>query len=121
MFAEKRDSLAYKLLGDFHTTDMDFLFGPTVGGMTSEEEALKAVVQRYWSNFAATGDPNGNGGGGGSGADLRWPEGDRDAMLVLKFAPQEVEYSRYTEVCDFWDALPRGAAGGGGPNAESVQ
>ena len=113
--------MAYKLLGDFHTTDMDFLFGPTVGGMTSEEEALKAVVQRYWSNFAATGDPNGNGGGGGSGAGLRWPEGDRDAMLVLKFAPQEVEYSRYTEVCDFWDALPPGAAGGGGPNAESVK
>ena len=127
VFAENRGTLAYKLLGDFHTTDMDFLFGPTVGGMTAREEALKNVVQRYWSNFAATGDPNGNGGGGGSGADLRWPEGDRDAMLVLKFAPQEVEYNRYTDVCDFWDrvgeasdALPRGAAGGGGPNGESV-
>ncbi len=50
--------------GAAHTAELQFLFPMFHGGsgvshsLTTEESALSAMMVRYWSNFAKSGDPN---------------------------------------------------------------
>jgi para-nitrobenzyl esterase len=48
--------------GAQHAGELPFLFPGLFGdGLTPEQEELATTMARYWTNFAATGDPNGNG------------------------------------------------------------
>jgi para-nitrobenzyl esterase len=49
-----------RLDGVPHGGDIAYVFG-TVPDPTDEDRRTTATVQRYWVNFARTGDPNGNG------------------------------------------------------------
>jgi para-nitrobenzyl esterase len=70
--------------GASHSSELGYVFGEMASppsGVTygPEDEQLSAEIQRYWANFAATGDPNGEGLVG-------WPAygtGDR-AFLELR-------------------------------------
>ena len=75
-----------KVPGAAHGAEIPYVFNafgrlPTVVQMiaTSEDEAMAAVMQGYWVNFATSGDPNGQ--------DLpRWPKysASSDEWLVLR-------------------------------------
>ena len=48
--------------GAQHAAELPFLFPGLFGdGLTAEQEELATTMIRYWTNFAADGDPNGDG------------------------------------------------------------
>ena len=59
------DDPSGRYLGATHGAEVASVFG-TSPVFTAETRAASDRIQRYWTNFARTGDPNG-------GADLRWP------------------------------------------------
>ncbi|MCU0756186.1 MAG: carboxylesterase family protein [Xanthomonadales bacterium] len=83
-------------LGAFHGGELGFLFGPAPS-FTSAEVALSATMQRYWTRFAATGDPSG-------GSDPAWPARDATQDLGLELSGPRVgrldDYRR--SQCAFW-------------------
>jgi para-nitrobenzyl esterase len=50
-------------IGAFHAAEIFFVFGShsPLAGLTEEDEVLTEAMGRYWTNFAKTGDPNGDG------------------------------------------------------------
>jgi para-nitrobenzyl esterase len=54
-------------LGSFHSLELPYVFGalhhPGWGWLhfQQQDEGLAAAIQRYWTNFAKSGDPNGGG------------------------------------------------------------
>lgn len=48
-------------LGAFHASEIFFVFGShsPLAGLTEEDETLTDAMGKYWTNFAKTGDPNG--------------------------------------------------------------
>jgi para-nitrobenzyl esterase len=66
-----------------HSADLRFVWGG-LGADTSENDRLiSEQMQRYWTNFAKTGDPN--------GASLpRWPKYDAKQRRYIEFTPQGV-------------------------------
>ncbi|MFJ9173836.1 carboxylesterase/lipase family protein [Streptomyces sp. NPDC102360] len=73
--------------GACHGSEIDYVFGNPVGGTdawTEEDHEIARTVSGYWTNFVATGDPNGTGL-------PRWPAFTPDAGSVMEigahFAP----------------------------------
>jgi para-nitrobenzyl esterase len=57
---EYQFSHGYEPLGAVHIWDMQYLFGFRVPLANQPiDQQLTAAVQRYWTNFARSGDPNG--------------------------------------------------------------
>jgi len=53
-----------ELFGAYHSAEVAYVFGnmaPDEGEWGEGDQALSDVMQRYWVNFAATGDPNDDG------------------------------------------------------------
>ncbi|MFN3213106.1 MAG: carboxylesterase/lipase family protein [Henriciella sp.] len=50
-------------IGAFHAAEIFFVFGShsPLAGLTDEDEVLTEAMGLYWTNFAKTGDPNGDG------------------------------------------------------------
>ncbi|NNE58824.1 MAG: carboxylesterase family protein [Hellea sp.] len=50
-------------IGAYHVAEVPFVFGTAekAFGWSDEDEALAELMQSYWTNFAKTGDPNGEG------------------------------------------------------------
>jgi para-nitrobenzyl esterase len=72
-------------LGCAHDSDLTLLFqwndfAGEVPSLTEEELALAKVLGRYWGNFTASGDPN------GQGLPL-WPRQTADAASIQMLAP----------------------------------
>ena len=84
------------LLGKSHGAELNYVFGSLIEGVDDESRALSERVQRYWTRFATSGDPNGDG-------DPAWPSFDpaRGNRLNLNPAPSMVENFR-KERCDWW-------------------
>ena len=90
-------------VGSFHGLEIPFVFGTydIIGTFYSDRRGVEQMLelsqrmQRYWTRFAATHDPNG-------GADLTWPQfAPQDAVLLL--TPTPAVATRYrTERCEFW-------------------
>ena len=91
--------------GAFHASELAYLFdSTTLGGhapFTADQEALAAAMVRYWSQFAALGDPNGP-------ATPRWPAFTAASEAVQSLeppTPRTVTDFAEDHHCDFWDAL----------------
>jgi para-nitrobenzyl esterase len=81
-------------LGASHGSEIPSVFG-TSPIFSPETKAVSDLMQRYWTQFARTGDPN--------GADLAWPAFTDAANVRINFAlqPTIVTGFRATE-CAFW-------------------
>lgn len=82
--------------GAFHGADIGFVFGPTPSA-TAAEADLSAQVQRQWTRFAASGDPNG-------GNDPVWPQRLANDDVAIEFDDlRRGLVSDYRKsYCDFW-------------------
>jgi len=83
-------SLVYE--GAFHGAEVPFVFGDRFELLTKAEVRASLAMGCWWTNFAATGDPNVGAGGNGTGCstpanlDLpHWPATDaaRDVTMVI--------------------------------------
>lgn len=88
--------------GAFHAAEIPFVFGIDefpLGKVGESGRELSDAMMRYWTRFAATGDPNGPGG------DPAWPRHDAagDAHLTLDL-PIAAGSGHRALRCDFWDA-----------------
>ena len=88
-------SLEYDLFGDYHASEVQYVFG--------KEEAvgsnMSASMMAYWTNFAKAGTPN------GGGTPLAWPAYDAASDTILLLDTTTTTASDIsTDVCDFWDA-----------------
>jgi para-nitrobenzyl esterase len=88
--AQYRAAHAFDIYLLFH--DLDLV------GSTGGNAELSDLMARYWTRFAATGDPNG-------GSDLAWsPYGaGADSYQQLDWPPDAGAGSRAAQ-CDFWEA-----------------
>ena len=83
--------------GPGHTSELTFLWDNDAP-LTLQQRALSDVMIGYWTNFAATGDPNGPGL-------PQWPAFRPDAEQVQSLASGEVRPMRDFSAqhhCDFW-------------------
>ncbi|MBI4816364.1 MAG: carboxylesterase family protein [Deltaproteobacteria bacterium] len=86
------------LAGAYHGLELFYVFGSVDGAggyqPTPADRALSQRMMRYWSRFAATGDPNGD-------DDPAWPRWDAstDAHVVLA-EPTTSGHGVRTDVCD---------------------
>ena len=87
-------SLEYDLFGDYHGSEVQYVFG--ISAATGS--AMSASMMAYWTNFAKAGTPN------GAGTPLVWPAYDAasDAILLLDTATTTAS-DISTAACDFWD------------------
>ncbi|MEO2169277.1 MAG: carboxylesterase/lipase family protein [bacterium] len=87
-------------LGSFHTAEIPFVFGVDAFALVTEDaRPLHDAMLRYWTRFAAAGDPN------GESADT-WPAFDNasEEFMVLD-SPLAIGTGYRQERCDFWDSI----------------
>jgi para-nitrobenzyl esterase len=65
--------------GAWHATEYPFVFGNFPIAPTRKEEAISTLMRKYWTNFAAHGDPN------GPGLPI-WKAFDRDSQMAMLFS-----------------------------------
>lgn len=82
--------------GAFHGAELAFVFGPTASA-TAAEANLSAQMQRQWTRFASSGDPNG-------GADPNWPRRLPTDDVAIEFddVARGLIQDYRKPYCDFW-------------------
>lgn len=94
-------SLAPSVFGAAHASEISHVFG--VRHLTQDDPDSESVadgMNRYWANFAAAGDPNGD------GVPAQWPGFAPDADLRLQLDPDwQVMTDFRSEACEFWRKL----------------
>lgn len=82
--------------GAFHGAEIAFVFGPT-STATAAEANLSAQMQRQWTRFAASGDPNG-------GGDPNWPRRLPTDDVAIEFddVARGLIQDYRKPYCDFW-------------------
>jgi para-nitrobenzyl esterase len=97
-------------LGSFHSWELGFIFGITNSYnywlMSLEEikatESLSHAMQRYWTNFAKTGDPNGSG-------DFYWPLLSEGGQSIILDSPPSLEKDLILARSEYWtERAPHG-------------
>jgi para-nitrobenzyl esterase len=84
----------------FHAAELAYVFGNFVWPFPWEEtdRKLSDVIGTYWTNFAATGDPNGEGA-------PNWPAYNADADEAIEFGDHIVIRSKVNKAgLDFFDS-----------------
>ncbi|HLK41500.1 MAG TPA: carboxylesterase/lipase family protein [Polyangiaceae bacterium] len=84
-------------LGASHGSELSFVFGSSPQFATDMAQAsISQLMERYWTRFAAAGDPNG-------GSDLMWPKFSamNDQRMQFTLMPSVVTGFRSAE-CMFW-------------------
>jgi para-nitrobenzyl esterase len=86
-------------LGAFHSAEVQFVFGvPASRPFTADEEELSHQMLRYWTRFAASGDPNG-------GSAASWPLLDDGGRYLRLDRTIEPGAHAKQDACDFWRGL----------------
>jgi para-nitrobenzyl esterase len=86
-------------LGATHGSELTSVFGtsPTFGADPAGK-AVSDLMQRYWTNFARTGDPN-------AAPDLKWPGFTESVNMRINFALQPTIVNNFRAMeCAFWQA-----------------
>lgn len=92
---------AFGNIGAFHSAEIPFVFGNAEYGtsLSADEQLLSQAMQRYWTRFAAAGDPNGTNA-------VAWPPyllaTDSNLNLYLTIT-SGTGYKKAK--CDFWFSL----------------
>jgi para-nitrobenzyl esterase len=90
-------------LGAMHGAELAFVFGTELAltKLEGDEVLLSEAMQRYWTRFARTGDPNGDG-------DPTWPRYDAESDEHLVFDLDITAGAKLrAEKCDFWAEVGR--------------
>jgi len=96
-------------LGATHGSELTSVFG-TAPALSAEAASASELIQRYWTNFARTGDPNGSG-------DPAWPVFTSTMNVRLNLAPVPATKLDFRKAqCAFWQ-LVYGNAFGDNPTA----
>lgn len=109
----KNDWLDYKFFGDYHSFDLQFVFDnqfpPIVHKYSERDQILANTFGDFWSNFAWTGDPNGNAQHKENRSNsTMWPYSNSSTMQNLVMdVPASVEDQYSSVQCDFWDLVER--------------
>jgi para-nitrobenzyl esterase len=92
-------------LGAFHSAEVQFVFGDSMAWLKSkfsgDEKVLSGAMMNYWTQFAHTGNPNGE-------ADVRktavdWPEyNTAQQRLQLDTTLSEKAGADTDAICAFW-------------------
>jgi para-nitrobenzyl esterase len=87
-------------LGASHGSELPFVFGTSPQFATDMAQAtVSKLVERYWTRFGATGDPNG-------GTDLMWPKFSATSNMRMQFTLQPSVVSNFRAAeCGFWIGL----------------
>jgi para-nitrobenzyl esterase len=87
-------------LGATHGAELPYVFGTSPIFATNAGEAtVSALMERYWTRFAAGGDPNG-------GSDLSWPKFSAASNQRMQFNLQpSVLTDFHAPQCNFWIGL----------------
>jgi para-nitrobenzyl esterase len=88
-------------LGATHGSELTSVFGtsPTFASDPGAK-AVSDLMQRYWTNFARTGNPNGN-----AEADLSWPAFTETTNVRVNLARQSSVVTDFRAAeCAFWQA-----------------
>lgn len=95
----------YSVLGDFHASELGFVFDTWVNPLSANSKRMSRTFQNYWGNLATVGDVNGVDGKGEQEGFVFWPHhnvtGDYNLVLDVPASPQQHLYS---DKCVFWDA-----------------
>ena len=100
-FVYKGRWLANKILGDYHSSEMQFVwdqpFPSFLHKFNEKDKEMAASFSKFWGNHSHFGSPNGKGGG-------IWPRytAKDDEVLLLDVPPQP-QIHLDTVACDFWD------------------
>jgi para-nitrobenzyl esterase len=87
-------------LGASHGSELSFVFGTSPQFATDMASAsVSQLMERYWTRFAASGDPNG-------GSDLAWPRFTAASNERMQFTLQPSVVSNFRAAeCTFWIGL----------------
>ena len=77
----------YSVLGDFHASELGFVFDTWVNPLSGNSKRMSRTFQNYWGNLATVGDVNGVDGKGEQEGFVFWPHhnvtGDYNLVHVL--------------------------------------
>lgn len=87
-------------LGASHGSELTSVFGTSpLFAVDPQGKAASDMIQRYWTHFAKTGDPN-------SGTDLVWPAFTTTSDMRINLAVQPaIETDFRKPQCAFWETL----------------
>ena len=97
--------IEYGLLGDYHSSELAFVFGnqwpAIIHDFDKGEAEVSKAFQFYWSNLAKTGDVN---QGDSETEFLHWPKYNKTSSLNMNLDyPLNTEIGLLSGKCDFWD------------------
>lgn len=105
------DWIDYKLFSDYHSFDLQFVFDnefpPVIHKYSERDQTLANTFGDFWSNFAWTGNPNGNEyHKENRGNNPVWPFSNSTTMenLVMD-VPAAVEEEYVAAQCEFWNTV----------------
>lgn len=96
----------YALLGNYHTSELYFVWGnqwpPLVHEFTADDWEMTNDIQGYWTNFMRSRNPN----IGTSNVTVQWPHYDAGSDLNMQLElPLGTTYGLLDGLCDMWDQV----------------
>jgi len=97
------------ILGEYHSSEIEFVYDnpwpPVVHEFNSDGQAVADMMGYYWANMAESMNPNQVPQKNGY---LVWPTFNpaEEPLLRIDY-PSEIEIFYFTEICTFWDTVPR--------------
>uniref|UniRef100_A0A6B2L1Q6 Carboxylic ester hydrolase n=2 Tax=Arcella intermedia TaxID=1963864 RepID=A0A6B2L1Q6_9EUKA len=100
------DWIDYKILGQYHSSEIEFVFNnpwpPLVHEFDANCKTMAAAMGKYWDNLARFKNPNGDGSSGLP----KWSVYDPSTEPIVRLDVPVVPENDYLGgVCDFWDKI----------------